>query len=776
MLVLASCYEQPSTVCKIECTPSVANSCPDGMQCNEAGLCNIGGASCTGPSVDWRAIGVGSRHVCGLSTTGEVYCWGDNSLGQIGQGMMGDPIPTVTLVSGGPYNALAVGSEHTCAIDGDGKPWCWGQNAYGQTRGAGPGTSLLPVDTTLPANTPRFDQITAGGRATCALGNGELWCWGHRNFTNGTAASQATHVSPTINDWTSISCGVNHCCGISTSMGPLCWGENANGQLGNNSTVASTMPVIPLLPGGTTTISIVAGHQYTCAIVGSAGATAGELYCWGRNTAGTHLIDEMNFDRAVPVQMGTDADWTAFAPAHHYFCAQKGRQIYCWGDSTAGAYGDGIWAHYNTTFPGVMVGEADEIVLQPGTPEVNDNVEIACRRTGTDVDCSGDDSYGELARGVTTRRGTPVEITPPGGHTWTKVVLGHRHSCAILDDKSLYCWGMTDDGEANAGPALGGDAPCNGRDPCDIAKPTQMPSPIDRADDVTAGDHFSCARNGTSVRCWGLDYRGYIGPFQPDVTRAVPGPSGAGWTTLFGGDTVTCGITTANLLACWGYVPYNMGGATPQNLTGLDNIVGVTFGENFGCALDQFHQRICWGENGRGQLGVGNQSPLTFTQKTSAVEIQAVSANGNHMCAAKTTGALQCWGSNDWRESGAMSTSVDYSTPVTVKTTNNVDLAMCTNAATGLQFSCGVCGGRVFCWGNNQVAQLGRGTPYTEDPTEIAEEVKLPASEVFDTVVAGADHACALSTTGKLYCWGDNTHGQLGDGRQSLNLPTPIGR
>ena len=777
MLALAGCYEEPSITCKIECTPGTADSCPDGMQCNEAGLCNVGGASCSGPSVDWRAIGVGARHVCGLSMTGEVYCWGDNALGQIGQGSMGDPVPRASLVSGGPYTTLAVGPEHSCAIDGDGKPWCWGNNAYGQTRGAGPGTSPMPVDTTLPTNAPRFDHVAAGGRHTCALGNGQLWCWGHRSMTNGTAASQATRIAPTIEDWTSISCGRDHCCGISTSMGALCFGEGDVGQLGNAAMNPSTTPVPPGLPAGMTPIFIVAGHQYSCAIVGAAGATAGELWCWGRNTNGTHIIDGSLSNKLSPQRMGTDSDWTSLSPSHFYACGQRGRQVYCWGDSYTGGYGDGIWGHFNVNLSNaVNIGEADEVALHPGVFEANDDVEVGCIRRGTDVDCFGDDAYGELARGTATRYGTPVEISAPGGHTWVKVVTGHQHTCAVLDDKSLYCWGMTDDGEANAGVALGDDAPCNGRDACDIARPTLMPAPIDHVDDITAGDHFSCARIGAAVRCWGLDYRGYTGPYSPDTTRVVPGPGNAGWTSLLGGDTVTCGITTANQLACWGYIPYNAMSSTATILTGLDNIVAVSFGENTGCVLDASNQRICWGENNRGQLGFGNQSPLTFAQRMSDVDVLSISVTDDHACAAKAQGTLQCWGSNNSRESGAMNASLDYSVPVTVKKTGNVDLSMCTKTSVGPSHSCALCGGRVYCWGYGREAQLGRGTPFIDIGTEIAEEVKLPAGETFNAIAAGSAHVCALSDAGKLYCWGNSLHGQIGAGAQGSNLPVPVGR
>ncbi|HUS31965.1 MAG TPA: hypothetical protein VMZ53_25870 [Kofleriaceae bacterium] len=773
MLALAGCYEQPSETCKITCTPGAPNACPDGLECNPAGLCNVGGASCKGPTVAFRSAGIGARHICGLSMAGDIYCWGDNSVGQVGTGTVGDPVTLPTKLMGGPFTHLAVGAEHSCAMDGSGKPVCWGQNTYGQTRGAGPGTSPAPVETLL-GQAPAFDHLSAGGRATCALGNGQLWCWGFRDFTNGTAASQATRVAPVIDDWTDISCGFDHCCGISTSMGALCFGENDNGQLGNSTMTTSAVPVKAGLPAGMTTLSIVAGHEVSCAIVSAASTTEGELWCWGRNTNGTDIIDQANQNRLNPQRMGADADWTSISIGTGYACGQRGRRVYCWGSSDHGGMGNGIWSNYNTPLAmAVDLGEADEVLLHTGSEA--DEVELACLRNGTDLDCFGDNSYGELATGYTSRRATPVEITAPPMRSWKHVDAGHHHTCATLDDDSVYCWGSTEYGEANAGIKLGADAPCVDGEVCDRARPERMPAPLMRADVITAGDHFSCARDGTNAYCWGIGARGYTGPSSSNPVHTVLGPGASSWVTLQGGDTVTCGLTSSNEYACWGYIPFNQPTAMPLTLPGIQDITQIAFGENFGCVVGTNKVRTCWGTNANGELGYGDQANRNLSGAITVANIESIAADDRHACAVNTDGTVGCWGSNDYRESGSTAEGSAIISPVLVKRTGNTTLSSCTQVSVGAQFSCAVCAGRVLCWGMDHEAELGRGRLYGGH-TELAAEVTLPEDLTFIEMSAGHHHSCAISTTGRMYCWGTSLHGQIGDGQQSRNLPTPVGR
>jgi alpha-tubulin suppressor-like RCC1 family protein len=332
-------------------------------------------------------------------------------------------------------------------------------------------------------------------------------------------------------------------------------------------------------------------------------------------------------------------------------------------------------------------------------------------------------------------------------------------------------------GAANAGIALGENAPCVDGEVCDLAVPTEMPAPLTNVDVITAGDEFSCVRAGSMIDCWGTDYRGYIGPFQTNPIRTIVAPASATWTGISGGKTVTCGTTAANELACWGYVPLNMQTSAPMTLgSGLPTVRSVAFGENFGCVVTTSDQRICWGMNNRGQLGMGSiGTGIPYASRGTADNVLDVAADDNHACAAMTNGTVQCWGANDWRQSGALDKTLDIASPVTVKRAGGSDLGNCTQVSVGATFSCALCGGRVFCWGTNEQAELGRDMLFSYPESDIADEVKLPASETFLEMSAGHHHACALSATGKLYCWGSSLNGQVGDGTQSRNLPTPIG-
>ncbi|HTL37864.1 MAG TPA: hypothetical protein VL326_32255 [Kofleriaceae bacterium] len=777
LLALASCYEQPSTTCEILCKPGGVDNCPDGMACNADGLCNTAGASCKGPTVPWASIGVGAKHVCGLSDSGEVYCWGDNSFGQVGTGAVGPPVPVVTKVplpSDSSYHSLTVGADHTCVLDNMGKPWCWGQNNDGQTRGAGPGQSPAPVQTLL-GQAPTFETIDAGAEETCGIGGGQLWCWGDRNFTNGTQASQATRVG-TLGDWTNISCGNDHCCGISTSMGVLCFGANNVGQLGTGSRTDSPTPVPPsgLPTAGKTPIAITARYGVSCTIL-SGNGTSGELYCWGLNT-GTDIIDQTNNDHLNPIRMGTESDWTRITLGSYWGCAERGGRFYCFGTSGTGGLGNGKWGNYDkiVTDP-VDLGPADELQYGLGPIDTSDDVEVGCRRTGTQVDCWGDNAYGGLALGSTSRRAGPVLISPPSGRTWKHVEAGHHHTCATLDNNVLYCWGGTSFGAANAGIELGNSAPCVEGEVCDLAVPTAMPAPIDQAEAITAGDEFSCARNGSSIYCWGASYRGYTGPGSSNPIHPLVAPSAGTWSELMGGDMVTCGTTTANDFACWGYVPA-MQTDSPMSL-GISGVRSVAFGENSGCVVTTGDFRTCWGSNNRGQLGMGSAgSTVLFGNRMSVGGVASMDFDDEHACSLMVDGTVRCWGSNDTRESGSSITSADTLAPQTIKRAGGSDLTQCTAVSIGADYSCALCNGRVFCWGTNERGELGRDSLYSYPSTEIADEVKLPAGAAFIEMSAGHHHGCAMNVNGELYCWGDSLNGQVGDGTQSKNLPQPVGR
>lgn len=224
-------------------------------------------------------------HTCLLGGTGSIYCWGDLGAPQTG------------------YASVTAGGLHNCGLTLGGIARCWGSNVYGQL---GDGTDdnafVTPVDVSLPGGVAGFTSLAAGGIHTCALtAAGAAWCWGSNNSGQlGTTVSPNSEVPVPVElpagvALASLTSGHSHTCGLTAAGAAYCWGQNGDGQLGNNSTLDSPAAVAVLLPTGVTGFTrIVAGGQHTCAI-----SSAGAAYCWGNNDDG-QVGDNSTSDRLTP--------------------------------------------------------------------------------------------------------------------------------------------------------------------------------------------------------------------------------------------------------------------------------------------------------------------------------------------------------------------------------------------------------------------------------------------------------------------------------------------
>ncbi len=190
-----------------------------------------------------------------------------------------------------------------------------------------------------------------------------------------------------------------------------------------------------------------------------------------------------------------------------------------------------------------------------------------------------------------------------------------------------------------------------------------------------------------------------------------------------------------------------------------DQIQEIAVGENFTCTLRSGGSVVCWGNNAEGQLGNGNTTP-SFTPvlvdaSTMGTAIQ-LRSGGKHSCALGITGTF-CWGDNDAGQLGSDTGGVSSSSPLEV-----IGAPQFTNLAIGASHSCGVdTSNNVYCWGNNNRGQLGRGTMDTGSATPIQVN-SIPNNDIME-VVAGDDFTCARSFGGGLYCWGAGTDGQIGN-------------
>ncbi|MGE9746245.1 Calx-beta domain-containing protein [Bdellovibrio bacteriovorus] len=202
--------------------------------------------------------------------------------------------------------------------------------------------------------------------------------------------------------------------------------------------------------------------------------------------------------------------------------------------------------------------------------------------------------------------------------------------------------------------------------------------------------------------------------------------------------------------------------------------VDVVAGDNHTCALTSNGNVYCWGNSGAGALGQGNyypnSSPVLVPLAAPAVTI---SSYYNNVCAVLNTGALYCWGqgSHGTYPGGGFTGTGSLSTRTTPTLVTGMSSGI-TQVSIGWGNSCAIQNGSVYCWGIKESGILG--DPATTSPTTVPVAIPSLASGV-TKIVNGHFHACAIKT-GVLYCWGQNTNGEVGIGTTTLvSTPTAIG-
>ena len=245
------------------------------------------------------AIAAGGKHTCAITSAGAVQCWGYNYDGQLGDNTTTNrltPVAVSGLSSG--VVAIAAGASHTCALTSAGAVQCWGYNVVGQLGDNTTTNRLTPV--AVSGLSSGVVAIAAGGAHTCALTSaGAVQCWGSNGSGQLGDNSITNRLTPvTVSGLSSgvvaIAAGGSHTCAL-TSVGAVqCWGYNYDGQLGDDSDTDRLTPVaVSGLSSGVVTIS--AGFHHTCALT-----SAGAVQCWGWNAAG-QLGDNSTTGRLTPV-------------------------------------------------------------------------------------------------------------------------------------------------------------------------------------------------------------------------------------------------------------------------------------------------------------------------------------------------------------------------------------------------------------------------------------------------------------------------------------------
>ena len=232
-------------------------------------------------------VDVGDYHTCAITVNRVLKCWGANVAGQIGIGAASTSA-TAPAIVGQEYIAIALSGLHSCGIRVGGELLCWGNNENQQIS-ATVTHQIVLMPLSIDQNVP-YVAVSIDGVHSCGVRqNGELRCWG-----NSLPASVST--LPSAQNIVSISVGLNHKCYVVGSGGALyCWGANAFGQLGNNS--SQSQPSAVAIDSSQSYSSVDAGVSHTCGI-----RSDGELRCWGSNSFSALGIFYL-FNHRIPIEV-----------------------------------------------------------------------------------------------------------------------------------------------------------------------------------------------------------------------------------------------------------------------------------------------------------------------------------------------------------------------------------------------------------------------------------------------------------------------------------------
>ncbi|MCB9627180.1 MAG: hypothetical protein H6725_07390 [Sandaracinaceae bacterium] len=261
---------------------------------------------------------------CAVLRSGALRCWGD-----------GDP--TASPVTETDQNhQVTSGARHTCALRGDGEVWCWGWNEFGQLGNESIANGVFPASrVTLPPTT----SLSANANTTCAvLTSGEVRCWGqNRNGQLGLDTTITAGGVPTgiagLDDALSVSVGDTHVCALRRTGGVVCWGAGGAGQLGNGLGADSLTPVA--VSSLSDVVQVEAGHDVSCAR-----RVGGSVYCWGTGTNGQLGAGANRTFSPTPIQVRDVRNATALHLVSQTACIVDDlAEVYCWGHNVAGQAG-----------------------------------------------------------------------------------------------------------------------------------------------------------------------------------------------------------------------------------------------------------------------------------------------------------------------------------------------------------------------------------------------------------------------------------------------------
>jgi alpha-tubulin suppressor-like RCC1 family protein len=471
------------------------------------------------------------------------------------------------------------------------------------------------------------------------------------------------------------------------------------------SAIGAATFLVSALVGTSPITAISAGATHSCAV-----ASDGSVHCWGDGAAtradgvGRHRVPNAKHVQAVAV----GRDFTCLL--------HRSGRVRCFGDGDRGQLGDGT--RHRRADPGRAVLE-DGVAIAAGDAHA-----CALVRSGH-VLCWGDNRYGQVGGG-TRHSFVPAPTTVRDLKDAVAVALGDTSSCALTKAGEAFCWGDNVAGQL-------GDGTMRAR------RAAVRVMGVDDATALYVGGRHACARSRSgALSCWGSGTHGeLLDGGAEDRALAATATVAAGELALGAG--FSC-VHTAGELRC-------IGGPVERPLP-LDDGALLAAGSQHVCSA--VGERVsCVGYGGDGQLGqagaTGSRHPMPA--RVARVQAQRLSATEHHTCASTARGRV-CWGEGNGHASAwAPKMDVPAGIPGTL-----------TDLARGDMHACALNdAGRVWCWGEGSLGQLGNG-----DVAETKRPTRVRGIPQVIQLGVGAFHTCVRDDRGEVWCWGNQVRGELG--------------
>ena len=774
----------------------------------------------------------------GLDTFGGLYAWGQNSYGQLGTG---DTVnrASPTKIGNSSWSQIGSGQYTGYAIDSTGRLFAWGYNQYGQLGQGNTLNASSPVQLTASADSS-FTAVSAGyGTFAYAIGasaGGVYFVGNNAYYGSGlTTPTYFTSLSPAIiaglstaasyvattltsgyiantnylyaiggNSSNELGSGITStpksaalgyifspqsitslqaraAGGLATTKNGTVysWGDTSFGQIGNATTTGTQIGIVALpFPQSVSLISIPTwskvssgGDGHTLGI-----DTTGKLWAWGNNSAG-QLGTGTTLSTTQPVQVGNKSNWAAVSAGISFSAAlDTSGGLWVWGNNAYGQLGNSTTISISSP---VQLGTSSWSMVSAS----NIFGGVGALDANKVLWSWGQNYFGQLGNGTTTNASSPVQVTVYSTNTsWAAIASKnaggpYTNYYAITPTGALYGWGLNTNGTLGLGSTTV------------VSLPAQIGSSSWTMVSTNASSAAAIDVTGR-LFTWGLNTSGQLGQ---GTTTALSSPVQVGtlasWIMVSVGNDHMMGIlgnsptATTGALYGWGTNAYgHLGNGTTINASspvqvGTSSWTTVCAGLSQSIATGADSSVWMWGY---GTIGLGDGTTVSKSSPVAAKYIASASSvnswtvlglpAGN--CTAAFFGItpdsnLWGWGSNP--SSALLPFSGNASSPIQIGNSS------WTAVSWGLSHVAAIdANGRLFTWGLNTVGQLGNGTTVA-----VSSPVQLGTLSSWIAVACGDQFTMALlgssstATTGTLYVWGQNIYGQLGQGN-TLNLSSPV--